>query len=446
MAEGIADIPAGHIAVSVPAQTKLKNHLTSASNVNMKFFLAGHNNFGNRGCEALVRSTTGMIHSRLNESSFYCPSRLAELDKRQWTDSDSVGIKFVEASPFSNKLRWWSRACKIISPIEALYRPRCPLDSQSYELVKKSDALIMTGGDVISLDYGVASVYFWANFVEHAVNLGKPAILWAASVGPFTAKPAVEREMVKHLKRYAAITVRESATYEYLQGLGLNHVQQVADPAFTMTPEAFDVTELTFGNNQNVLGLNVSPLVRGYRKDKDSRELFDRDVVNFIKDVVGKTDMSVLLVPHVDPLDGSSVNSDSAYMQGLLAQLGLHHDRVRLAPRNLNAAQLKYLISNCRFFIGARTHATIGAFSTGVPTISIAYSAKAKGINKDLFGDTRFVLDTNLVSRATLHDSLDLLIHEEDATRSLLHDRIPEFRENAHKSVDALIATLGVSR
>lgn len=408
----------------------------------MNIFLAGQNNFGNRGCEALVRSTTGMINNRLNGLSFYCPSQYDELDQKQWPDSAESGIHYVAAPPFSNKLRWWARACKVIPTVEAKYRPKFGLDTTSYELAQRSDALIMTGGDVISLDYGVASLYFWANFIDRAIDLGKPAILWAASVGPFTTKPAIEREMVKHLKRYAAITVRESASYEYLHSLGITNVQQVADPAFTMTPEAFDVTELTFSKNTNVLGLNVSPLVRGYRKDDASRKQLDQDVIDFIKDVVSKTDMSILLVPHVDPLDGSSVNSDSAYMQGLLAQLSQHQDRVKIAPRTLNAAQLKYLISKCRFFIGARTHATIGAFSTGVPTISIAYSVKAKGINKDLFGDTRFVLDTPLVSRATLHDALDLLIQEEDATRALLQERIPVFRDNAYKSVDALVAML----
>lgn len=412
----------------------------------MKLFFAGQHNFGNRGCEALVRSTSAMIHSRFSESTIYCPSHLIELDKRQWSNSNSSGIQFVDAPPFSNKLRWWARACKVSPSIESLYRPKFSIDPNSKILIDQSDALIMTGGDVISLDYGVASLYFWANFVDRTIDLGKPAILWAASVGPFTAKPAVEREMVKHLKRYAAITVRESATYEYLQRLGVQGVTQVADPAFTMSPEVFDVADLTFGNNSNILGLNVSPLVRGYRKDEASRDKLDRDVVDFIKDIVTKTDMSVLLVPHVDPLDGSSINSDSFYMQGLLAQLSQYSGRVKLAPRNLNAAQLKYLISHCRFFIGARTHATIGAFSTGVPTISIAYSVKAKGINKDLFGGTRFVLDTPLVTRDTLHDSLNLLIQEEVATRALLQERIPVFRENAYKSVDALALIVKDSR
>jgi polysaccharide pyruvyl transferase WcaK-like protein len=412
----------------------------------MKFYFAGQSNFGNRGCEALVRSIVGLIKTKYPDANFFCPSSTKTLDEIQWKSATQQGVIFTSVPDFPKSLQWWARGCRVLPVLESLTRPRLASYDNCTQDISSSSAMIFTGGDNLGLDYGVASLYHWANFAEKSIDMGVPAILWAASVGPFTAKPAVEREMVKHLKRYAAITVRESATYEYLQGLGVSGVTQVADPAFTMSPEAFDVADLTFGHNSNILGLNVSPLVRGYRKDEASRDRLDRDVVDFIKDIVTKTDMSVLLVPHVDPLDGSSVNSDSSYMQGLLAQLSQYSGRVKLAPRHLNAAQLKYLISHCRFFIGARTHATIGAFSTGVPTISIAYSVKAKGINRDLFGDTRFVLDTPLVTRDTLHDSLNLLIQEEVATRALLQERIPVFRENAYKSVDVLASVLKDSR
>lgn len=48
--------------------------------------------------------------------------------------------------------------------------------------------------------------------------------------------------------------------------------------------------------------------------------------------------------------------------------------------------ELKGFISRCRLFVGARTHATIAAYSTCVPTLVAGYSVKARGIAKDLFG------------------------------------------------------------
>ena len=74
-------------------------------------------------------------------------------------------------------------------------------------------------------------------------------------------------------------------------------------------------------------------------------------------------------------------------MAGMLDELTDLGNAVNIMPSEFNASQIKQVISQFHFFIGARTHATIAAFSSGVPTISIAYSVKAKGINKDLLGE-----------------------------------------------------------
>lgn len=41
---------------------------------------------------------------------------------------------------------------------------------------------------------------------------------------------------------------------------------------------------------------------------------------------------------------------------------------------------LKGYISRCRFLVAARTHASIAAYSTGVPALVAGYSVKARGL------------------------------------------------------------------
>ncbi|MBO5622010.1 MAG: polysaccharide pyruvyl transferase family protein, partial [Butyrivibrio sp.] len=51
------------------------------------------------------------------------------------------------------------------------------------------------------------------------------------------------------------------------------------------------------------------------------------------------------------------------------------------------------------FFVGARTHSTIAAYSSNVPTLVIGYSVKSRGIATDLFGDyTHYVLPVQEIS------------------------------------------------
>ncbi|WP_028311935.1 polysaccharide pyruvyl transferase family protein [Derxia gummosa] len=412
----------------------------------MKLYLAGQNNFGNRGCEALVRSTTWMLRQRMgNDVKVVCPSFRPDLDGPQWPDAKANGIEFTQAPVLPDGLVWWWRAGKILPFLRNSKPPLFDTDANSRARVAESDAVIMTGGDVISLDYGLVSLYEWSGFIENAARQGKKTVLWAASVGPFKANAAVEKIMVDHLNAYDAITVRETETLAYLRGIGVNKSVLVADPAFNLQPQAVDFEKYLPPGDQPVLGLNVSPLIRKFRPTPEAVESLDADVVRFIEKLVDEGKYRVLLVPHVDPLDGVAENSDSHYMRGLKARLGDKANKVGMLPPTFNASQLKHVISKLAGFIGARTHATIAAMSMGVPCISIAYSVKAKGLNKDLFGNTRYVLETPKVSLATLCDAVALLEQDDAVIRACLADRIPVWRKNAFGSIDALQQVLAVT-
>ena len=403
----------------------------------MKFYLAGQTHFGNRGCEALVRGTTNMIRRHDPDAGLVCPSDDGARDGQQWPDAARDGIEFVPAPVFPASVRWWARANRLL-PLEGMGFPKFACDPASSAALSEASALIMTGGDIITLDYGVMSLYQWCRFNENAMDRGVPAVLWAASVGPFSARPAVERVMARHLKRYAAITVRETASLNYLRSIGVEHARLVADPAFHLTPEPFDASDIVPVGERPLLGLNVSPLIRKFRGDEQAAAAMDREFQTFIAKVIADTELSVLLVPHVGNLDGSEWNSDWHYMKRLLDGLPDAGGRVRLAPAHLNAGQLKYLIAQCRYFIGARTHSTIAALSQGIPTMSIAYSVKAKGINQDLFGHLDYVLETPRVSEATLSAALDRLAADEASIRACLAERLPQWRERALDSVAEL--------
>jgi colanic acid/amylovoran biosynthesis protein len=407
----------------------------------MKFYFAGHTTFGNRGCEALIRSTIGLIREQSPTATFLVPSSDETLDRRQWPAATSLGVRFVAAPRFPATIKWWNRMVRLVPPMERLLVPHYSVDAEVAEAIEGCDAMIMSGGDVLSLDYGLASLYDWTGLAENALVRRKPVAVWAASIGPFMSKPHVERFMTSHLGRYSGITVRETATRQYLASLGLD-APLVADPAFTLVPEAFaDADSLTAGAD-GCLGFNVSPLIRTYRKDDESRRNLDREIITFVRDIVSTTSIDVLLIPHVGPLDGSAWNSDHEYMRSLFADVPDFDRRIRLAPPGLNAAQLKHLISLCRFFIGARTHATIGAFSTGVPTASIAYSVKAKGINQDLFGHLDFVLETPSVSSNTLWEKFEEIRRRESEIRSTLKARIPAVKASSRKAAEHLLTAL----
>ena len=78
---------------------------------------------------------------------------------------------------------------------------------------------------------------------------------------------------------------------------------------------------------------------------------------------------------------------------------------------------------------GHFSHATIAAVSRGIPTLSISYSVKAKGINKDLLGDMPVVLPTPELTAASLMAGLDYLIANEEQIRAHLESNLPLWRK-----------------
>ena len=410
-----------------------------------KYYFLGHETLTNRGCEALIRGISKIIHEVQSDAEFLAPSSNQEKDQIQLTGSVDTGVCFVPVYRIPFYFRLWIKLNKTIPGIRRVWLPAPGMPKTVRQSLHDTVAGIMTGGDVLSLDYEVPSLIKFVGQAESYMADKHPLYLWAASIGPFESQPDLERYMARHLAKYTGISVRETSSLNYLEKLGLRNIKLVADPAFVIEPEPWNIsTVLPSERGEGLLGFNISPLIKSFRENDSHVLEMETAIIDFLQDVISRTDLSIVLIPHVDSIDGKEWNSDFLYMQRLIKRLtlpsGIIATRISLAPRSMNAVQTKYLISQCRFFIGARTHATIAAWSTHVPTVSIAYSVKATGLNTDLFGDLRYVLETPMLSRTTLWESLERLRAEEQGIKVLLEQRIPQWRQRARYAVDHMLA------
>jgi colanic acid/amylovoran biosynthesis protein len=412
----------------------------------VKIYFAGQDNFGNRGCEALIRANVKTIRLVASDAQFLVPTKDLLRDSKQWPKASEQGVSFIAAEPMPMTIRWWSRAKRILPWIAGL-PPKFSLSKNTRDAIQASDVLIMTGGDIISLEYGLEALYYWKCICEYAMQIGKPTVLWAGSIGPFSSQSRVEKVMMDFLKRFSLITVREEATLRYMQTLGVDGVKLVADPAFALDPEPFEHHLSLFADRSKpILGFNISPLIRKFRDSKEGKDKLDIEVISFLRELLREGKVRVLLIPHVDPLGGEMGNSDysaysdSHYMKTILDTLRQEgfHAELDMLPSLLNASQLKYVIGQCDYFMGARTHATIAALSQAVPTTSIAYSIKAKGINHGLFGHLDYVLETPKVTQQSLRQHFDLLERDRVKISNELQERLPKWKQDAGKSAHYL--------
>ena len=371
-----------------------------------RIFLSGHRDFGNRGCEAIVRSTVAIVRKAIPGAEFVVPSTNIERDRALWPEAEGCGVTFSDCLRQSVPMRVFGKARKRLDWLNNRYPPiRPPADAR--RLIDESDAVLAVGGDNYSEDY---SLPFMPLILDrYAMDQGVPVVLWGASVGPFGRSKRYEEFMARHMRRYSMIHVREERSESYCRGvLGVTRLRRFSDPAFALEPQTEGLFELGM---ENCIGVNVSPLVLG--KLGEWAEVFMRELVSALKAAQDQHGITVLLLPHVMSYQGP--NDDRKALDKVKRRLDSEGVANVAITHEFNAAQLKAMIRRCRVFMGARTHATIAAMSMGVPVISIGYSVKATGINEMVFGHDRFVVDYRQLESAGLVARINEVLEANEA-------------------------------
>jgi polysaccharide pyruvyl transferase WcaK-like protein len=260
-----------------------------------------------------------------------------------------------------------------------------------------------------------------------------PVVLWGASVGPFDADPVFAPLVFEHLRSLDAVFVRESDSLEYLRANGVTkNVHLVADPAFLMKPVELSAAKIGFPLPVGGIGINLSPMVAFYRGKEPSTVDLDewlRLCVELVKSVA-VLKRPILLIPHVGSDDPG--NDDFRLLHALCkAVVGEVAVPVQVLPDGLSAAETKWIIVRCAVFAGARTHSIIAALSSHVPTLSIAYSLKAKGINRDIYGHLDYCINVADLTPANFVERLEALLENGTAIRAQLQTTIPKFQSLA---------------
>lgn len=369
----------------------------------MKTILYGNGGCGNHGCEAIVRGTHELFKKPLIISS----ENIYE-DRRYGLEEFCDIYDAKAGSPGKLQLVKAYMRLKIMGDYAAM--DGLPYLSTIRELKDKSTLALSVGGD----NYCYTNQKFYAFLNKAYQENGIKTVLWGCSIEPEIVK---DGDVSKDLKSYKLIVARESITYKAIREIGANAVL-APDPAFFMQAQKCEL-DYRF-NDGNVIGINISPMIVSNEKKSGTTYANYKSLIDFI---LHNTDMNIALIPHVV----WQQNDDRSVLQRLYDDF--EHNQRLIMVEDHKAPELKYIISKCRMFVGARTHSTIAAYSTMVPTLVVGYSVKARGIATDLFGtDKKYVLPVqNLKNERELTEAFCWMIDNEDKIRNHLNSFIPNY-------------------
>lgn len=249
-----------------------------------------------------------------------------------------------------------------------------------FAIARRSDLVIdIGGGDSFADIYGARRLtrMFILKYLTHLA--GTPLVMAPQTIGPFTKgwSKALAR---LSMRLCAVVATRDRLSTDAARAIGVRRaIIEASDVALRLPYEP--PAARAVGGPVKV-GINVSGLLMSGGYTGRNEFGLSMDYPGLIRDLIGTFQShpdgcEVHLVPHVIVRSGSMTGEDDYRASAALAA---EFPGTVLAPAFASPSEAKSYIAGLNFFMGARMHACIAAFSSGVPVVPMAYSRKFAGL------------------------------------------------------------------
>lgn len=375
-------------------------------------------NNGNMGCVALTYSLINSLYSiskktysldryvifehKINLERVYEMCRVLEIPKEQV----SV-VQYGTIGSIKNFIRHGISNCRMIKAI------------------KECDVIIdLTQGDSFTDIYGDYRFNSWTN-IKRLVEIERtPLILGPQTYGPFN-KEKNRKKAIRVIEKASHVISRDKMSADYIRMYSNKHVDVTTDLAFSLP---YDNTNDEISEKIKI-GLNISGLL--VRDKTESTDIlfslktdYDEYVSKLAEFLNQHSNYEVHLIPHV-------IDDVVA-----IKKIAEKYPSFIMHEMFTNPIQAKTCISKMDIFIGARMHATIASFSSGVVTIPTAYSRKFKGLFENL--GYNYLIDLcSMNTEESVYNTINYIEHYKELKASV-NIGVQIAKDNAEKTNDLL--------
>lgn len=392
------------------------------SNKDGRIILSSPLDSGNRGCEGICRGVAQIMQLPVN--------KLVTITSDAQTDKRVKLNKYITLKTFSEgKKTTIERVLYLIGSLFIRDRNKKQCYDRIYNEylahndIKKEDLVLCNGGDTFC--YTDNESIFLNNILHRK---GIKTVLLTCSMG----RKNLTKEKYKSLNNFEVLIARESLTATFFKKL-LPHKQVycIPDPAFVLAPERCNLP--AFMQMGDTVGINLSNFVNQISPEKYL--IFKKNINVVIEYILRNTNYNVVLIPHV-----FWKREDDRVICRQIAEEYKDEERVHYYNTfDLNYEQIRYIISNCRFFVGARTHAMVSAYAMSVPALALGYSIKSRGIARDIGLDPRLVINCkDLQYDNELKEAFCFLMEKEDEIRLHYENNLQSYIDKAYRLKDIL--------
>ena len=379
---------------------------------------------GNKGCEALSYSFLELLN---------------EVGKKH---NDKIKVDFITILPTKK----WIKEGFSFKKLNPLYYPTKEYSNISisckYYINKLGKVVFLnsinrckfvvdfTAGDSFTDIYGLERFYTRTQVKNIVIKKGIPFILGSQTIGPFNDEK-VKSFAVDVIKRSKEVYTRDKQSFDYTLEISGRTPILTTDIAF-----ALPYHEVNLSTSDKVrVGFNPSGLLWNSDFEKDNRFQLSVNYHEYCEKVISyllEKGYEVYLIPHAFHLEGpASENDFSAALE-----IKKSHPECKVITDIATPMDAKSYIAKMDAFIGARMHATIAAFSSGVPVIPFSYSRKFEGLFESLKYD--YIIHGKTDSTNEAIDKTMQYIEDRTTLKARINEQKPRVEQSNRFIVDEI--------
>lgn len=385
---------------------------------------------GNRGCVALSLSTLYIIDKILNgrniPHTFYLPQSGYDKKEEHTIKVGEITLKFVslmDITPLTVK-QYVKNLIKYLAKWKEYQATK--------KVYKEADFILDIGqGDSFADIYGKSRFDWIFSQYQLGMKLKKTYCILPQTIGPFEV-PAIRKQACKGINYAKCVMTRDKQSYDFVKELlSEKVVSEIIDVAFFMPYK-----KKVFDSDSIHVGLNVSALLWHGGYTRDNQFGLKVDYPSLIRSIIDyflkQANVKVHLIPHVV---GSERHVENDYAVSFDLVEEYNRPDLILSPLFLDPISAKNYIAGMDFFMGARMHSTIAAFSSEVPVYPMAYSRKFNG----LFIDTLqypYMADMKVQSETEILAGIKQCYEQREKLKELEHNRMQTTVEERRKLME----------
>lgn len=332
---------------------------------------------GNRGCVALSITMMSLIDEVMNNAGvqyrlFLPDSQFGDQKKHKCKIGNNV-IIFEDC--------YYPKGISYKENLKIALKVVAERENKGRKIFKSSDYILDIGqGDSFADIYGEYRFKMIDRIHHLARKYNKPYCILPQTIGPFKDR-LIAQQAHDSIAKASYCMARDKQSYAYvLRNVPeQKNIAEYIDVAFFLPYE-----KIKQDSKFTHIGLNVSSLLWYGGYSQNNQFGLKCDYKKLIKEIIdyflSLEHIKVHLISHVVGAE-RTIENDYAVSYDLWRSY--NSQNLILAPLALSPIDIKDYIAGMDFFMGARMHATIGAFSSGVPVVPMAYSRKFNGLFVD---------------------------------------------------------------